>query len=182
MVRCFLIPTQLQDGPVLSKYTLASCFASMQNLKMTLNQQHFGILSNKASPQYKAWFSLWNTDSQELSSCWTKQAFHMGTLGKERLRPRFPNFLGTKPKSCWSAQRHLNKGFFHSHTGNLKWSTSSKIKINVQWINWPLLSGHTSFSQWCPNFSQCRVSAFHFGTHKCSFNNYPNQRKQINKY
>lgn len=171
MVRCVLTPIQLHNGLVLSK--CANCSAIMPNFKTTPKQQHLVIFKTKRCLSAKSDFYCETlTVSQEPSSCWTKQDFHMGNLGKERLRPRFPNFLQMKLKSCWSAQRHLmNKGLFHIHAGNLKWSRSSKIKISVLMNKWHhLLFGHTGFSQWCPNFSQCRLSAFHFGTHKCFFN------------
>lgn len=100
-VRWCFTPLQLQDGPRLSTYTLASCSAIMQNFKTTLNPQHLGVLKTKHCLSVRPDFHCETlTASQDQSSCWTNHRFHTGSLAREGMRPRFPHFLGTKSKSC----------------------------------------------------------------------------------
>lgn len=137
MVRCVLTPIQLHNGLVLSKCILANCSAIMPNFKTTPKQQHLVIFKTKRCLSAKSDFYCETlTVSQEPSSCWTKQAFHMGNLGKETLRPRFPNFLQTKLKSCWSAQRHLmNKGLFHIRAEIWSGADLPRSRLASWWIN-----------------------------------------------
>lgn len=139
-IRCFLLPIQLQVA--LSEYSLANCSAIMQNFKTTL-----GVLQNESSPLCRSWFSLWTlADSQEQNSCWTKQDFNVGNLGKEKLKSRLPDFLGTWPVSCWNVLILMNMWFFPIHTRKLNWSTSSEMSW---WINRSLLAYHAKFLQRC---------------------------------